>query len=76
MEATAAFKHLADRNQISLVQLALAFVRAQGFVHSTIIGATKMAQLKENIESVKVSLSQEVLEEIEHIFDQYPDAGL
>lgn len=76
MEATAAFKNLADRNQISLVQLALAFVRAQGFVHSTIIGATKMAQLKENIESVKVSLSQEVLEEIEHIFDQYPDAGL
>ncbi|WP_196886994.1 aldo/keto reductase [Aureivirga sp. CE67] len=58
---------------ISLAQLSLAFIRQQPFVTSTIIGATKMLQLKENIESVDVELSEELLNEIEKIHTSQPN---
>ena len=46
------------------------------FVGTTIIGATKMSQLKENIEAAFIELPENVLEEIEDIFNQYPDAAV
>lgn len=64
---------LADKYNISLTHLALAFVNQQPFVTSNIIGATTMAQLKENIESVNVVLSEEVLAEIEAIHAVIPN---
>ena len=76
MAATKAFQKLAKDHQISLVQMALAFVRQQKFVGTTIIGATKIDQLKENIDSAEILLGTEVLSEIEIIFNQFPDAGL
>jgi aryl-alcohol dehydrogenase-like predicted oxidoreductase len=54
-------------------QLALAFVTQQGFVTSNIIGATTMAQLEENIRSVEVKLSSDVLAEIEAIHKAIPN---
>lgn len=41
--------------------MALAFVRRQPFVASTLLGATTMAQLKTNVESLHLTLSEEVL---------------
>ena len=76
MAATGAFKDLAERNGLSVVELALAFVNSRPFVTSNIIGATKMSQLEENIESAYIELPENILEEIEDIFNTYPDAGL
>jgi len=67
------YLELADKYNISLAHLALAFVNQQPFVTSNIIGATTMAQLKENISSVDVVLSEEVLNEIEAIHTVIPN---
>jgi aryl-alcohol dehydrogenase-like predicted oxidoreductase len=47
--------------------MSLAFVFSQWFMTSTIIGATSMAQLKQNINAYRIHLSQELLNEIEYI---------
>ena len=53
--------------------LALAFVRSKWFVSSTVIGATTMEQLRQNIDSVDVELSADILREIEAIHARYPN---
>ncbi len=55
---------LAKRYDMDVCQMALAFVNHQPFVNSTLIGATNMAQLKNNIDSIGLSLPSEVYEEI------------
>jgi len=63
---------LARKHQLDPCQMALAFVNKQPFVNSTLIGATNMVQLKSNIDSVSLTLSAEVTEEIEKIRREYP----
>ena len=58
---------------MSLATLALAFINAQPFVTSTIIGATKMEQLEENIASINVDLDEEILSEINKIHNEIPN---
>ena len=53
--------------------MSLAFVNTRAFVTSNIIGATSMEQLKENIDSINVDLSDEVLEGIEAIHNDIPN---
>ena len=53
--------------------MALAFVNKQPFVTSNIIGATSMRQLKENISSIDVVLSDAILEGIEKIHSEIPN---
>ena len=53
--------------------MALSFVNDRSFVCSNIIGATNMNQLKENINSFKISLSKSILNEIEKIHNEIPD---
>lgn len=72
-KATQLYKNVADANGLTLVQLAEAFVHQQSFVTSTIIGATSLAQLKENIDAFDVVLSKEVLAEIEKIQETHPN---
>ena len=69
--AVAAYAELARRHRLTPTQLALAFVYSRWFVTSTIIGATSMAQLEENISAYEVKLADEVLQEIEGIFLRY-----
>jgi aryl-alcohol dehydrogenase-like predicted oxidoreductase len=71
--ATQKYYDLAQANDLSLAQMALAFVNTRPFVTSNIIGATTMNQLKENIASIDVSLSEEVLKGIESIHHQVPN---
>jgi len=71
--ATKKYQELAMKNNLTLTQLALAFVNQQPFVTSNIIGATNMKQLKENIGSVNVNLSNEILEEINTINELQPN---
>lgn len=65
--ATEKYYELAKAHGLSLAQMALAFINQQPFVTSTIIGATTMAQLRENIKSMDVFLSEGILAGIEGI---------
>ncbi|MBT8319776.1 MAG: aldo/keto reductase [Gramella sp.] len=73
VKATRAYKELADGYGISLTHLALAFVNQQAFVTSNIIGATSIAQLEENISSIDVVLSQEIMDKIDEIHLAIPN---
>jgi len=72
-QATEAYAALAKAHDLSLAQMALAFVNTRPFLTSNIIGATSMEQLKENIASIDVDLSDEVLEGIEEIHNTIPN---
>ena len=67
MPASAAYAALARQHGLTPTQLALSFVYHRWFVTSTIIGATNMAQLSENIAAWNVKLSVEVMQEIERL---------
>lgn len=69
--ATAAYAALAHKHGMSPAQLALSFVYHRWFVTSTIIGATSMLQLQENIQAWQKPLSAEILQEIEAIHLRY-----
>ncbi len=69
--AVAAYVELAKRHGMTPVQLALAFVASRWFVGSTIIGATTLAQLKENIAACAQPLAEDVLQEIEALHLRY-----
>lgn len=71
--ATEQYAQLAEKHGLTLTQLALAFIKQQFFVTSTIIGATNLEQLKENIQAFEVNLSEEILEGIEAIHKQQPN---
>mmetsp|Transcript_23246 Transcript_23246/g.57713 ORF Transcript_23246/g.57713 Transcript_23246/m.57713 type:complete len:261 (+) Transcript_23246:3-785(+) len=65
------YEFLAAHCGVSLATLAIAFCRSRWFVDgngSCIIGATKMNQLRENIDAYKVELSDEVLESIDELY--------
>ena len=64
---------LAKENNITMVQLAQAFVNSRPFVTSNIIGATSMDQLKENIGSINVTLNQDTLDKINLIHNNNPN---
>jgi len=64
---TEKYADLAKEYNLSLTQLSLSFVNHQNFVTSSIIGATTLDQLKENIETINCSLSEELLQEIDRV---------
>jgi len=64
---------LAQEYNVSLAQMSLAFIHQQDFVTSTIIGATNLEQLDENIKSIDLILSDEILEKIDSIHQLQPN---
>ncbi|WP_108804806.1 aldo/keto reductase [Aquimarina sp. Aq107] len=72
-KATRLYNEIAKKHNISLTQLSLAFVNQQPFVTSNIIGATSIEQLTENINSIDVILSNEIINEINEIHAQIPN---
>ncbi len=71
--ATRLYQELALDNDLTLTQMALAFVQNQSFVTSTIVGATSLKQLKENINSHSIVLSEAILKEINLIQEMIPN---
>ena len=63
---------VADKHGIDVCQMALAWCRDQSFVTSTIIGATSMEQLKSNIAAFEIEIPDEVINDIEDVFKNYP----
>lgn len=70
---TKKYNELAKELGLSLAQLSLAFVNQRPFVTSTIIGATTIDQLSENISSITRDLSEETLNTIDEIQDLQPN---
>ncbi|MDO6748464.1 aldo/keto reductase [Gilvimarinus sp. 1_MG-2023] len=70
--AVAAYSELAQKHQLTPAQLALAWCNQVDGVTSTIIGATSLEQLNENISAFELTLSDQVLSDIADIHRQYP----
>ena len=64
---------IAKKHNINFTQMSLKFCEIQPFMTSVIIGATKMEQLKENIESVNIKLSDELIKDLNDIQKIYPN---
>ena len=73
MKAYDEYYKLAQEYNMTMVQLAQAFVNSRPFVTSNIIGATTMDQLKENIESIKIELTEEIMDKINLIHNNNPN---
>lgn len=67
-----AYMALAKEHNLDVCQMALAFVNQQPFVTSNLIGATSMEQLKSNIDSINLTLSQEVIDGIKTVRRRFP----
>lgn len=72
-EAIEAYAALAHRRGVSLVQLALGYVRSRWYLGASIVGATTMAQLEEDIAAAQVELDAETLADIAAIQERYPN---
>ncbi|GLR08330.1 NADP(H)-dependent aldo-keto reductase [Mixta theicola] len=70
-QAIAEYVDLARSHGINPAQMALAFVRQQPFVASTLLGATTCEQLQSNIDSWQLTLSSELMEQLETIHRRY-----
>ena len=70
--AVKAYLDIAQQHNISPVHLALAWCEQINGVTSTIIGATNMQQLTENIDAFKQPLNTDILEDINQVLRQYP----
>ena len=73
MNAYEEYHKLAKEYDMTMAQLAQAFVNSRPFVTSNIIGATTMDQLKENIDSVNIELSDEIMKKINVIHNNNPN---
>lgn len=69
--ATRAYANLARQHGLTPVQLALAFVYSRWYVASTIIGATTMKQLRENIGSIDIQWTPELEAGVSEIHLRY-----
>lgn len=72
-EAIEAYVSLAREHNITPAQLAIAFTLTRPFVAASIIGATSVAQVEEDISAVDVELGRDVMEEIEKIHTRLPN---
>ena len=72
-KAIDAYYEIAKKNKLDLTQMSLKFLEIQPFVTSVIIGATSMEQLKTNIESVNINLSEDIINEINEVQKTYPN---
>lgn len=71
--ASAEYLRVAREAGLDAAQMALAFVRSRWFTVSTIVGATTLEQLRSNLDSAQLVLSEDLLGEIEAIHQRYPN---
>jgi aryl-alcohol dehydrogenase-like predicted oxidoreductase len=72
-KTTAAYVEIARQHGLDPAQMALAFVNRQRFLTSNLIGATTMAQLKTNLGSMTINLSEDVMKAIEAVHRAQPN---
>ncbi len=72
-EAIDAYAGLAKQRGLTLVQLALGYVNSRWFLGASIIGATTMKQLEEDIAAAQLELDEETLNAIRELQGRYPN---
>jgi aryl-alcohol dehydrogenase-like predicted oxidoreductase len=72
-EAVELYYNISKKHNLDMSQMSIKFCEIQDFMTSVIIGATTMEQLKTNIESVNVKLSDYTINEINEIQKKYPN---
>lgn len=72
-EAVRTYVELARANNMDPAVLALAFAKQRAFTTSVILGATSVEQLTTDMQAADVTLSPEIMQEIEKIYTQFPD---
>ena len=72
-DAVEHYYKISKKYDLDMSQMSIKFCEIQDFMTSVIIGATTMEQLKTNIESVNVSLTSEILNEINKIQKKFPN---
>ena len=73
MQAYDKYFKLAKDFNLTMVQLAQSFVNSRPFVTSNIIGATTMDQLKENVESINIEFTDEMMDRVNEIHNNNPN---
>ena len=73
MKAYEKYSQVAKNFNLTMVQLAQAFVNSRPFVTSNIIGATTMDQLKENVESINIEFTDEMMDRVNEIHNNNPN---
>ncbi len=73
MQAYDKYFKLAKDFNLTMVQLAQSFVNSRPFVTSNIIGATTMEQLKENVESINIEFTDEMMDKVNEIHNNNPN---
>ncbi len=73
MQAYDKYFKLAQDFNLTMVQLAQSFVNSRPFVTSNIIGATTMEQLKENVESINIEFTDEMMDKVNEIHNNNPN---
>ena len=73
MKAYDEYFKLAKNLNLTMVQLAQSFVNSRPFVTSNIIGATTMDQLKENVESINIDFTDEMMDRVNKIHNNNPN---
>ena len=74
--ATQKYYDIAMAHGLSFSQMCLAFINSRDFLTANIIGATTIEQLAENIDSVNLELSVEVIKAINEVHNQIPDPAV
>ena len=72
-EAVELYYEISEKYGLDMSQMSLKFCEIQDFMTSVIIGATTMEQLKTNIESVNINLTDDVIKEINEVQTIYPN---
>lgn len=76
LEATELYQHVAAKRGMGVTTLALAFCRSRWYIPSSIIGATSVEQLRENIDAFEVNLDDETLAEIDEVHNANKDVAM
>ncbi len=76
LAATKAYAEVAKKHGLDMAKMALAFVNDRDFTQSNIIGATSLEQLKINLDSVALTLTKEVLKDLEAVQQRWPNPSV
>ncbi|WP_172326953.1 aldo/keto reductase [Mangrovicoccus sp. HB161399] len=72
LEAVAAYRKVAEKHGLTMVQMSLAFCLSRPFMGAAIIGATSTAQLEQVLSADGVTLSEECLQDIAEVHKAHP----
>ncbi|MGB3802177.1 MAG: aldo/keto reductase [Lewinella sp.] len=76
LAATRSYAEVAEKHGLTMSQMALAFVTDRSFTQSNIIGATSLKQLEENIDSINLELTEEIMYDLEAIQNRFPNPAV